>query len=77
MGCHTVFMGDKASHEDVFRRIKKVRAEAMEHARAARRLAGERRDLMQQLLDDGLSQADIARELGVSRQAIQKMMTLV
>jgi biotin operon repressor len=42
----------------------------------ARALAVERRDLMQELLDGGLSQADIARELGVSRQAIQKMMAL-
>jgi biotin operon repressor len=31
---------------------------------------------MQTLIDDGLSQADIARELGVSRQAIQKMMAV-
>lgn len=70
-------MSDTTSHEDLFRRIKEVRAEALEHARHARRLAVERRDLMQRLLDDGLSQADIARELGVSRQAVQKMMTLV
>lgn len=69
-------MSDEPSHQDLFRRIKEVRAEAIEHTRQARRLAGERRDLMQQLLDDGLSQADIARELGVSRQAIQKMMAL-
>ena len=26
------------------------------------------------LIDEGVSQADIARELGVSRQAIQKML---
>jgi biotin operon repressor len=31
---------------------------------------------MQGLLDEGLSQADIGRELGVSRQAIQKMMAI-
>jgi DNA-binding XRE family transcriptional regulator len=70
-------MSDKANHDEVFRRIKEVRAEAIEHTRLARQLAMDRRDLMQQLLDDGLSQADIARELGVSRQAIQKMMALV
>ena len=69
-------MSTSASHDDLFRRIKDVRAEAIEHTRLARQLAAERRDLMQQLLDDGLSQADIARELGVSRQAIQKMMSL-
>ena len=69
-------MSNSPSHEDLLRRIKEVRAEAIEHARLARQLATERRYLIQQLLDDGLSQADIARELGVSRQAIQKMMSL-
>jgi DNA invertase Pin-like site-specific DNA recombinase len=65
-----------ASHDETFRRIKEVRAQAIEHTRQARRLAYERRDLMQDLIDDGLSQSDIARELGVSRQAIQKMMAI-
>lgn len=57
-------------------RIKEVREQAIEHTRLARQLAVERRDLMRRLLDDGFSQADIARELDVSRQAIQKMMAL-
>jgi DNA invertase Pin-like site-specific DNA recombinase len=65
-----------ATHDETFARIKQVRAQAIEHTRQARRLALERRELMQSLLDDGLSQADIARELGVSRQAIQKMMAV-
>ncbi len=63
-------------HAETFQRIKEVRAQAIEHTRLARQLAAERRDLMQELIDAGLSQADIARELGVSRQAIQKMMAL-
>jgi DNA-binding NarL/FixJ family response regulator len=67
----------KASeHEAVLEEIKAVRAQAIEHARQARRLSARRRELMQSLLDDGLSRADIARELGVSRQAIQKMMAV-
>jgi predicted transcriptional regulator len=45
----------------------------MEHARMARELARERRRLIEALLAEGFSQADIARELGVTRQAIQKM----
>jgi DNA-binding XRE family transcriptional regulator len=65
-----------SEHADTFRRLKDVRAEAIEHTRIARRLAAERRDLIQQLVDHGFSQADIARELGVSRQAIQKMLAL-
>jgi DNA invertase Pin-like site-specific DNA recombinase len=64
-------------HQKTIDRIKDVRAQAIEHTREARKLALERRDLMQSLLDDGWSQSDIARELSVSRQAIQKMMTLV
>ena len=58
---------------DLIRRLKDVRAEAVEHARIARELARERRRLIEALLAEGLSQADIARELGVTRQAVQKM----
>jgi DNA invertase Pin-like site-specific DNA recombinase len=63
-------------HQETFERIRQVRAEAIEHTIKARRLAAERRDLIKQLIDDGLSQSDIARELGVTRQAIQKMLSL-
>lgn len=72
-----MFVEHSDEHQQTIIQIKKVRARAIEHTRAARRLAVERRDLMQSLLDDGFSQADIARELGVTRQAIQKMMVLV
>ena len=61
-------------HQDTFDRLRQVRAEAIEHTKKARQLAAERHDLIRQLIDDGLSQADIARELGVTRQAIQKML---
>ena len=69
-------MTKNADVEETFRRINEVRAQAIEHTRQARLLAVERRDLMQKLIDGGLSQADIARELGVTRQAIQKMMAI-
>jgi DNA invertase Pin-like site-specific DNA recombinase len=69
-------MTDRATREATFQQIKEVRAQAIEHTRKARELAAQRRDLMQELIDGGLSQADIARELGVSRQAIQKMMAI-
>lgn len=62
------------AHRDTLERIRRVRAEAIDHARKARALAAERRDLIRGLLADGLSQADVARELGVTRQAIQKML---
>jgi DNA invertase Pin-like site-specific DNA recombinase len=61
-------------HQDTFDRLRQVRAEAIEHTKKARQLAAERRDLIRQLIGDGLSQSDIARELGVTRQAIQKML---
>jgi DNA-directed RNA polymerase specialized sigma24 family protein len=61
-------------HQHEFDRLRQVRAEALEHMRQAQRLARERRDMIRQLMEDGFSQADIARELGVTRQAIQKML---
>ncbi len=61
-------------HQETFERLRQVRAEAVEHARKARQLAAERRELIRQLIGEGFSQADIARELGVTRQAIQKML---
>jgi DNA-directed RNA polymerase specialized sigma24 family protein len=65
---------DRSSHQETFQRLKEVRAEALRHALLARQLAAERRDLIRGLIDEGFSQADIARELGVTRQAIQKML---
>jgi transcriptional regulator with GAF, ATPase, and Fis domain len=62
-------------HKDTFARIKAVRAQAIQHTIAARQLAAERRDLMNVLIEEGISQAQIARELGVTRQAIQKMLS--
>lgn len=67
-------MATSLTHEESFRRIKEVRAAAIEHTRIARRLSAERRELMLALMDEGISQADIARELGVTRQAVQKML---
>jgi DNA invertase Pin-like site-specific DNA recombinase len=71
-----VAMTTSASRDATFQRIKEVRAQAIEHTRQARALAVVRRDLMQGLIDGGVSQAAIARELGVSRQAVQKMMAV-
>jgi DNA-directed RNA polymerase specialized sigma24 family protein len=73
--CHHGGMTEQTKdHQETFERLRQVRAEALEHARKARQLAAERRDLIRQLIGDGFSQADIARELGVTRQAIQKML---
>ena len=46
------------------------------HFRIAQDLARERRDLIRGLTEEGISQAEIARELGVTRQAVQKMLTI-
>jgi predicted transcriptional regulator len=51
-----------------------VGAEALRHALLTRQLAAERRDLIRGLIREGFSQAGIGRELGVTRQAIQKML---
>lgn len=52
-----------------------MRANALEHARLARELSRQRKTLISQLLDIGYSQSDIAREMGVTRQAVQKMLS--
>lgn len=70
-GCQTVGVTER---EQTIARIRAGRNEALHHARRARELAAARRDLIQSLIDDGLSQAAVARELGVTRQAIQKML---
>lgn len=66
---------DLSTFQATFVRIKEVRAQAIHHARLSQEFATQRRELMQGLIDQGVSQADIARELGVSRQAIQKMLS--
>jgi DNA-binding transcriptional regulator LsrR (DeoR family) len=63
-------------HRETYDRIKEVRTQAIHHARLAQQFAKERRELMQGLIDQGVTQSDIARELGVSRQAIQKMLAV-
>jgi DNA-directed RNA polymerase specialized sigma24 family protein len=65
---------ESAADQETFRRLKEVRAQALEHVRMARLLHAQRRDLIRGLTADGFSQADIAREMGVTRQAIQKML---
>jgi DNA invertase Pin-like site-specific DNA recombinase len=75
-GCQNTSMTTNTNHEAAFQRIRQVRAEAIEHTRKARELHDERRALMLELVDQGVSQSDIARELGVTRQAVQKMMAV-
>lgn len=57
-----------------FQRLVEVRAAALEHARLARDLSHRRRTLIEELIGAGYSQSDIAREMGVTRQAVQKML---
>ncbi|MFI9381772.1 TrfB-related DNA-binding protein [Kutzneria sp. NPDC052558] len=63
-------------HRETYERIKEVRAQAIHHARLAQEFAKQRRELMQGLISQGVTQSDIARELGVTRQAIQKMLAV-
>jgi DNA-binding NarL/FixJ family response regulator len=66
-------MAYTAEQEDLLVAIKQARAEALEHFFKAKEASTRRSDLMLALIKDGVSQSDIARELGVSRQAIKKM----
>jgi DNA-directed RNA polymerase specialized sigma24 family protein len=63
-------------HQATFQQLNEVRAAALEHARKARELSDQRRALITVLLQAGYSQSDIAREMGVSRQAVRKMISL-
>lgn len=63
-----------AAQQRKFDRLRAVWAQAVEHARLAQRLAAERRGLIEGLIGEGFSQSDIARELGVTRQAIHRML---
>jgi DNA-binding NarL/FixJ family response regulator len=65
---------DTTADQEAFDHLRAVRAELLEHVRIVRQLATERRVLIQALIGKGFSQADVARELGVTRQAIQKML---
>ena len=67
---------ETAEHQEMVARLKEVRAAAIEAARRMTELALERRRIMEELLAEGFSQADLARELGVTRQAIQKMIAV-
>jgi DNA-binding NarL/FixJ family response regulator len=63
-----------SAHQETFKRLKEVRDEALRHHRLAQQFHAERRDILRGLISEGFSQAEIARELGVTRQAIQKML---
>jgi DNA invertase Pin-like site-specific DNA recombinase len=63
-----------SDRQQTFHRLKEVRAEAIKHYLLAQELHSERRQIIRALIKDGVSQAEIARELGVTRQAIQKML---
>ena len=64
-----------ADHDrDRFNELNDVRAAALEHYRLALQLSHRRRVLITALIDAGYSQADIGREMGVTRQAVQKML---
>ena len=65
---------DISAHEATFTRLREVRDEAIKHMRLAQQFHAERREILRGLISEGFSQAEIARELGVTRQAIQKML---
>jgi DNA-binding NarL/FixJ family response regulator len=67
---------ESPAHAEMFARLKDVRAAAIEHTRVARQLARQRREIIDELLAEGFNQSDLARELGVTRQAIQKMIAV-
>lgn len=78
--CHDCDMAPRAkpditAYEETFRKVREVRTAAIESYKRTLELHAQRRDLLRTLIDAGFSQADVARELGVTRQAIQKMLS--
>jgi DNA-binding transcriptional regulator LsrR (DeoR family) len=67
---------ETAEHQEMVARLKEVRAAAIAAMQRTAELARERRRMMEALFAEGFSQADLARELGVTRQAIQKMIAV-
>lgn len=65
---------DVSDYQETFQHLREVRGEAVRHMRLAQQLHAERRDILRGLIGEGFSQAEIARELGVTRQAIQQML---
>ncbi len=71
-----VVMPQAADFRNEFDELRRVRAEAFSHWVKAQEFHQQCKVMMKELIARGFSQADIARELGVSRQAVQKMLTL-
>lgn len=63
---------DKAKFQD----LHTVRAAAVDHYFKAIEYSKRRCEIITELMGAGYSQSDIARELGVSRQAVQKMLSI-
>ena len=59
-----------------FRELRDARAAAVDHYYKAIEQSKRRAELITELLSSGYSQSDVARELGVSRQAVQKMLAV-
>jgi biotin operon repressor len=63
---------DKSKFQD----LHTVRAAAVDHYVKAIEYSKRRCELITELMGEGYSQSDIARELGVTRQAVQKMLAI-
>jgi DNA-binding NarL/FixJ family response regulator len=63
-------------HKSKFQALHDARAAAVDHYFKAIEYSKRRAELITELLAAGYSQSDIARELGVSRQAVQKMLAI-
>lgn len=59
---------------DPLTRARRAAARMDDHRAALARLASERAEAIREAIASGLSQADVARELGISRQAITKLL---
>jgi DNA-directed RNA polymerase specialized sigma24 family protein len=61
---------------ETFQQLIAVRRAALDHYVTAQKLSAQRKELIKALMTAGYSQSDIAREMGVSRQAVRKMISV-
>jgi SOS response regulatory protein OraA/RecX len=69
-------MPQAADFQAEFDELRRVKAKARSHCVKAQEFHRQRKVMMRELMTKGFSQADIGRDLGVSRQAVQKILSL-
>lgn len=71
---HDVEPGSRPASPRALERARRINAQLLAAQRAATELTGARRDAIREALDEGHTQADIARALDVSRARVWQIL---